>query len=95
MVKELINYFKDKKIIILGFGREGISTYKLIREYLPEQKLYIADGKEDILSSNDFLKSDENVDIICGKDYLQGLENYDIIMKTPGISFVGLDISQT
>ena len=94
MVKELINYFKDKKIIILGFGREGISTYKLIREYLPEQKLYIADGKEDILSSNDFLKSDENVDIICGKDYLQGLENYDIIMKTPGISFVGLDISK-
>ncbi|MBR2703957.1 MAG: UDP-N-acetylmuramoyl-L-alanine--D-glutamate ligase [Clostridia bacterium] len=93
MVKELINYFRDKKIIILGFGREGISTYKLIREYLPEQKLYIADGKEDLLEANDFLKSDKNVDIICGKDYLQGLENYDIIMKSPGISFVGLDIS--
>ena len=93
MVKELINYFKDKKIIILGFGREGISTYKLIREYLPEQKLYIADGNEDLIDTNDFLKSDKNVDIITGKDYLHGLENYDIIMKSPGISFVGLDIS--
>lgn len=94
MVKELINYFRDKKIVILGFGREGASTYKLIREYLPEQKLYIADGKEDLLESNDFLKSDKNVDIITGKDYLQGLEEYDIIMKSPGISFVGLDISK-
>ena len=94
MVKELINYFKNKKIIILGFGREGISTYKLIREYLPDQKLYIADGKEDLLDANDFLKSDNNLSVICGKDYLDGLENYDIIMKTPGISFVGIDISK-
>lgn len=93
MVKELINYFKDKKIIILGFGREGVSTYKLIREYLPEQKLYIGDGNKSILDTNDFLKSDKNVYIICGKDYLNGLEKYDIIMKTPGISFVGMDIS--
>lgn len=92
MIKELINYFKNKKIIILGFGREGISTYKLIREYLPEQKLYIADGNEKLLEVNNFLRDDKNVDIICGKDFLQGLEKYDIIMKSPGISFVGLDI---
>ena len=38
MINELINYFKDKKILILGFGREGKSTYKLIRKYLKTQK---------------------------------------------------------
>ncbi len=92
MISDLINYFKGKKIIILGFGREGISTYKLIREYLPDQKICIADERKSIEDNNDFLKSDKNVDIISGKNYLSGLENYDIIMKTPGISFVGLDV---
>ena len=45
MITDLINYFKDKKILILGFGREGQSTYKLIRKYLPDQHLYISDKK--------------------------------------------------
>ncbi|MBQ3407718.1 MAG: UDP-N-acetylmuramoyl-L-alanine--D-glutamate ligase [Clostridia bacterium] len=94
MLGELINYFKDKKIIILGFGREGISTYKLIREHLKNQKLYIADRQENFYDEYDFLKNDENVDFIDGEKYLQGLEDYDIIMKSPGISFVGLDTSK-
>ena len=37
MITELIHYLKDKRVIILGFGREGKSTYKLIRNYLKEQ----------------------------------------------------------
>lgn len=94
MLKELINYFKDKKIIILGFGREGISTYKLIRNYLKNQELYIADSKENFEQEYDFLKDDKNVKFISGENYLKGLEDYDIIMKSPGISFVGLDISK-
>lgn len=94
MINELINYFKNKEIIILGFGREGISTYNLIRAHLPNQKLYIADAKENFENNFDFLKSDKNVDIISGKEYLKGLDKYDIIMKSPGISFVGLDISK-
>ncbi|MBR2743702.1 MAG: UDP-N-acetylmuramoyl-L-alanine--D-glutamate ligase [Clostridia bacterium] len=94
MINELINYFKDKKIVILGFGREGISSYNLIRKHLPDQKLFIADGNEKIYEQYDFLKSDKNVEIIAGKSYLEGLENFDIILKTPGISFVGIDISK-
>ena len=46
MINDLIKYFTDKKILILGFGREGQSTYKLIRKYLKNQKLYIADRKD-------------------------------------------------
>ena len=46
MITDLINYFNDKKILILGFGREGKSTYNLIRKYLPTQTLYIADKTE-------------------------------------------------
>lgn len=94
MIGDLINYFKDKKIIILGFGREGISTYNLIRKYLPNQKLYIADQKEDFASSSDALKGDQNVECICGNSYLEGLEEYDIIMKAPGVSFAHMDTSK-
>ena len=91
MIKDLINYFENKKVLILGFGREGQSTYKLIRKYLKDQKLYIADLKENFQDGFDFLKEDNNVEYISGEHYLDNLEDYDVIMKSPGISFVGVD----
>lgn len=94
MLNELINYFRDKKIIILGFGREGISTYKLIRNHIPNQKLYVADYKEHFEQEFDFFKNDKNVEFICGENYLSNLERFDIIMKSPGISFVGIDTTK-
>ena len=56
MIKDLIEYFENKKILILGFGREGQSTYRLIRKYLKEQKLYIADLKENFQENFEFLQ---------------------------------------
>lgn len=90
MINDLVKYLKGKKIIILGFGREGKSTYKLIRKYLKEQTIYIADQKE----KTDFLENDKNAIYIGGKNYLENLEEYDLIIKTPGISFVGIDTSK-
>lgn len=87
MINELIKYFQDKKILILGFGREGISTYKLIRKYLKDKQLYIADIKENFQESFDFLKEDENVTFISGLHYLNNLNDYDIIMKSPRYIF--------
>lgn len=63
MITELINYLKGKKVIILGFGREGKSTYKLIRKYLKDQLIYISDQKEDFEKTEELLQNDENV--IC------------------------------
>ena len=94
MINNLINYFKDKKIIILGFGREGRSTYKLIRKYLKEQTIYIADQKENFQEDYDFLKNEKNAVYIGGKHYLENLENYDVIMKAPGISCAGIDTTK-
>ena len=91
MINDLIDYFRDKKIIILGFGMEGQSTYKLIRKYLKNQTIYIADQKKNFEEDYDFLKNDKNIICISGDHYLNHLENYDIIMKTPGISFAGLN----
>lgn len=63
MIIELMNYLKDKKVIILGFGREGKSTYKLIRNYLKDQLIYIADQKENFEKTEELLQNDKN--IIC------------------------------
>lgn len=94
MINDLIAYFKDKKILILGFGREGKSTYKLIRRYLPNQLLYIADLKNESMENFKDLKNDENIICISGDNYLENLENYDIIMKAPGVSFAKVDTSK-
>ena len=94
MINDLIKYFQNKKIVILGFGREGKSTYKLIRKYLNEQELYIADSKTNLADENDFLKEDKNVVYKCGDDYLENLEEYDLILKSPGISLAKIDITK-
>lgn len=90
MINKIVEYLTNKKILILGFGMEGISTYKFIRKYLKNQKLYIADGNSEVFEKNDFVKQDENVELIT-QGYLENLEQYDIIMKTPGISFAQID----
>ena len=94
MVSDLIKYLSDKKINILGFGREGQSTYKLIRKYLPEKNVTISDLKENFQNEYDFLMSDKNAKIISGEKYLDNLEKYDIIIKSPGISFAQIDIAK-
>ena len=94
MINDLIKYFQNKKILILGFGREGKSTYKLIRKYLKEQKLYIADANTNLENSYDFLKEDKNLEFKCGEHYLENLEEYDLILKSPGVSLAKIDISK-
>lgn len=91
MIKDLVEYFKGKKILILGFGKEGQSTYKLIRKYIKNQKIYISDCKKDFQEDYEFLKKDNNIEFINENLHLENLNEYDVIMKSPGISFVGVD----
>ena len=46
MLEELLKYLEDKKIVILGFAREGKSFYKFLRKYFPTKQLTIADIKK-------------------------------------------------
>ena len=90
MFDELINYFRGRKVVILGFGREGESTYRFLRKVLPDQEIAIADARD--LGSTD-LASDSKVKLICGDNYLRDLQDYDIIMKAPGISLAKVNTS--
>ena len=77
---KIIDFIKDKKIAILGFGKEGKSSYHFIKKYLPNKHLTIHDQNP---VDN---KSLENITVITGENYLQNLNDYDLILKTPGIS---------
>ena len=94
MIEKLLEFLKDKKILILGFGIEGESTYRFLRRNFPEKNLYIADKNVNLLENKVSLVEDPFVEVNLGDDYLKGIEEYDLIIKAPGISFKNIDISK-
>ena len=86
-MSQAFEHFKDKKVLILGFGREGRSTYNYIRKYLPEFPLAIAD-------QNHITVDDNNTTCICGDNYMSVINDYDIVMKSPGISVRDVQINE-
>lgn len=75
----ILNRLRGKRILILGFGREGRSTYTFLKKYLPDAVLAVADKNP--------LEGVTHV----GEDYLQAVYDYDIVVKTPGISLKDFD----
>ena len=84
-MSQIIEYIKNKKILILGFGREGKSTYSYIRKHLPEKLLSIGDKNKPEID-------DTNVELIYGENYLECLGDFDIVFKSPGIAFLQDDM---
>lgn len=94
MQDEIVNYLKDKKIVILGFGREGKSTYNFLRKHFEEKEIDVIDEYIYINSEeNKEYLEDMNLNVIKTSEYINMLNAYDLIFKTPGISFKGIDIS--
>lgn len=81
-------FFENKKILILGYGREGKSTHRYLLDNRIDCEIFISD-KKDI--SGELL--DSNVSIIPTDEYLKNLENYDLIMKTPGIALKDINLT--
>ncbi|MDD4358859.1 MAG: Mur ligase family protein [Candidatus Pacebacteria bacterium] len=69
---------KDKKIIIVGFGREGKNTYKTLKKLFPNKAISLADKNK--------IRVDEK-EIFTGENYLENIKNFDVIIKTPGIPY--------
>jgi UDP-N-acetylmuramoylalanine--D-glutamate ligase len=74
--------FKDKKILILGFGREGKDALLFLRKLFPSKKIGIADQNE---NCKNLKIQDKNIIWHLGKDYLRAISKYDLIIKSPGI----------
>lgn len=75
----ILNRLRGKRILILGFGREGKSSLAFVRKYLPEAQVAVAD------------KNPLEGVVYSGENYLQAVYDYDIVIKTPGISLKDFD----
>ncbi len=91
MIKKIVEKLQNKKIVILGFGREGESTYLFIRKYMGNVPLTIIDENSE-LQAREILKQDKNLTLFLTSDYFSLLENYDWIIKSPGFSFKNQDV---
>lgn len=85
-----IGDLKNKDLVILGIGREGLDSFYFLRKKFPKKMIAVADQKEvaelnpaveKILCQDDYIK------YYGGKNYLQALKNFDIVLKSPGIQF--------
>lgn len=92
MINKIIEKLSQySNIAILGFGREGKTTYEFIRKYNKDIKLTIIDKAENIKENNPELTNDPNLSFVMGPSYLENLEQYDLIIKSPGISLLNID----
>jgi UDP-N-acetylmuramoylalanine--D-glutamate ligase len=83
--------FGQQSICLLGFGREGRSTFRTLQKYLTFNKFIIADANDN--TKEIFLKEfghQVNVEFFCGKQYTSGLEKADVVIKSPGVSIKSL-----
>lgn len=78
MKEKILEKLQGKKILILGFGREGKSTLAFLEKELPNAEIAIADINpiEDVVKYTTF----------TGPEYLGCCKNYDIIIKAPGVA---------
>jgi len=85
----MIDFLKQrlgkKKVLILGFGREGQSTFRLLKSSLPGLVLALADKNEDLVNS-ELLKGFDAERLHLGENYLEAIASYDFIIKSPGVN---------
>ena len=79
--QRLYDFFEGKSVLILGFGREGRSTLRLLKRF-GNCDITIAD-RNDVSSPET-----DGITVISGEDYLDCMSRFDIIMKAPGIALL-------
>ena len=86
IIEKLNNY---TNIAILGFGKEGLSTYNFIRKHNKNMKLTILDRRQ--IDIKDINLNDAN---LVYKPYNgeEDLAEFDLIIKTPGIPTISYSI---
>lgn len=89
--------FLDKPIWIIGVGREGISSYKLLRSYLPNSPITLIDDSplERLDSQVSAFSNQEYTTFLQSSQVTPDAVNPDIIVfKTPGIPATHPVVSQ-
>lgn len=77
MKNDIINYLENKKILIVGYGREGKSCFNFIKANSINAQVAIADINE--------IEVPEGVPFCFGEHYLERINEYDLVIKSPGV----------
>ncbi|HHX36483.1 MAG TPA: hypothetical protein GX717_00705, partial [Clostridiaceae bacterium] len=84
---ELTDFLAGKRILLLGYGREGKAALTWLYYHYEEinpAAVGVADLRD--ISLNAKLIQLLDVAVFTGPDYLTAIEHYDVILKSPGIS---------
>jgi UDP-N-acetylmuramoylalanine--D-glutamate ligase len=81
MEKLLGSMIENKKIAILGYGREGKSTLKVLLRIGGYESITILDKN---VNGQD-ISEDMNVTVVSGEGYQDRLDDYDMVIKSPGV----------
>lgn len=77
MFDKICNTLNNKNVLILGFGREGRSTYNFIKKYAKCACVTVADSRE--------LEPIDGAVLKTGERYQENIDKFDVIIKSPGI----------
>ena len=77
VIEALKKLTEGKRVLILGYGREGKSTWKLLKKTNAFREAAIADKNPQA--------GEPGVRLITGDGYLEHLEEFDLVFKSPGI----------
>jgi len=85
-----VSELKEKSILILGLGKEGMDNFEFLKKIFPNKILGLADqlklkqlSKEKI----ERIKKGKKIRTHFGRNYLKAIPKYDVILKTPGVPF--------
>ena len=84
----IISELEHKRILIVGFGREGQDSFLFLRKKFPDKNIGIADKKEFQelpKEAQEMLNADHKVVLYFGPTYVKQIHAYDVIIKSPGI----------
>jgi UDP-N-acetylmuramoylalanine--D-glutamate ligase len=84
----LLAELRGKRILILGFGREGRSTLRFLQERIPGVSLGVADRRApDQISADEqaILAAHPAADVSLGPDYLDAVARFDVVVRAPGL----------
>jgi UDP-N-acetylmuramoylalanine--D-glutamate ligase len=84
----LLAELRGKRVLILGFGREGRSTLRFLQERVPDASLGVADRRApDQMSDEEqaLLATLPPQDVTLGPAYLDAVARFDVVVRAPGL----------
>ncbi|MDD4086142.1 MAG: UDP-N-acetylmuramoyl-L-alanine--D-glutamate ligase [Bacteroidales bacterium] len=83
MIKGITEAMKGKKLLIAGFGKEGRSSLRFVRENLPQADVTIAD--HNAMLQTEITENFPDVSFLGGPKCLNKLDEFDLVLKSPGM----------